>query len=241
MRYCRYCCQWKPDNCFVIKTCEQCRPRKNAANKKYCHSDLGTKTRADFWKSDPGKDVRRTYLDTDKAKVTIKQNRATPTAAAAIGRSRANTKEKYRTNPSRKLNLQLVSAVKGILSGRNKTSFKLQLTAFDGPSSLLEHFEQRLKAGMTMENYGTAWTVAHRVPRVYFDHDIPGDVKKCWSPDNMYPEYRAKNQSDSHRIKKGACIKLGMGNLPISWDGSIPCKDEIRVLEADAHAGRGLG
>ena len=33
----------------------------------------------------------------------------------------------------------------------------------------------------------------------------------------------------------------GWGNLPMSRDASIPDKEEIRVLEAEAHAGRGLG
>jgi len=69
-RKCGYCKKNKPLSCFVIKICEECRPKKNAVNKKYHAGATGQKTSAKYWKSDDGKNVVKKYKDSGKWKET---------------------------------------------------------------------------------------------------------------------------------------------------------------------------
>ncbi len=46
--------------------------------------------------------------------------------------------------------------------------------------------------GMTLENYGTFWSVAHKIPKVYFDFSDPEEIRRCNSKANLGCDYESQ-------------------------------------------------
>lgn len=60
---------------------------------------------------------------------------------------------------------------------------------------LRDHLEKQFKSGMTWENYGSFWSLDHKIPVSVFNFDCPEniDFKKCWSLENLQPLYKKEN------------------------------------------------
>jgi hypothetical protein len=87
-------------------------------------------------------------------------------------------------------------------------------TEFDSEQALFEHFESELKPGMTMSNYGTYWSVAHRIPKVYYDFSDIEEVVRCNSKANLGCDYEVWNNPIGERPNS-------------SKGGSMPSLEEL--------------
>jgi hypothetical protein len=68
-----------------------------------------------------------------------------------------------------------------------------------------------LKTGMTMENYGTVWSVAHRIPQVYYDCTDHDEIRRCNSKANLGCDYEDASNPEGERTnssKGGAMPSL---------------------------------
>ena len=65
-------------------------------------------------------------------------------------------------------------------------------TEFASIEDMLDHFCLQLKLGMTMDNYGTFWSVAHKIPQAYFDFSDPEEIRRCNARANLGCDYEKK-------------------------------------------------
>jgi len=64
-----------------------------------------------------------------------------------------------------------------------------------------KYFEQKLRPGMTWENFGYyGWHIDHVIPISAFDLTNIEEQKKCWHYTNLQPLWREENQQKSNRI-----------------------------------------
>lgn len=243
MKRCIYCRHTKPLSAYaehkgkLMATCEECRPKKNAVNTKYAHGTTGTKTRGEYWSGSAGKTVRKKYNGGDGGKKALKKWTDSEKGEAYRIVKNERAAEKRATNPGLALNLRLVSSFNNILKGA-KTCTLLKKTSFTSCSDVRKHFKGLLEgSGMTISDHGPTWWVGHRIPRVYFDHTNPADVKACWSKANMFPQPKQSNHDDTYFITKENCLAAGAANFPASWNHTMPSESEIAALHSKAHAG----
>jgi len=243
MKRCNWCKREKPFSAYaehkgrLMATCEECRPKKNAVNIKYAHGSTGTKTRGEYWSGSPGKTVRKKYNSGEGFKKAQKKWVDSEKGAAYRIVKNERAAHKNATNPGLNLNLRLVQSFRLILKGQ-KTCTLLEKTSFTSCSDVIEHFEELLEgSGMTISDHGPKWWVGHRIPRVYFDHTNPADVKACWSKANMFPQPKQSNQGDTCFITKENCLAVGAANFPASWNQIVPSENQMAALYAKAHAG----
>jgi hypothetical protein len=243
MKRCNWCKREKPFSAYaehkgrLMATCEECRPKKNAVNIKYAHGSTGTKTRGEYWSGSPGKAVRKKYNSGEGCKKSQKKWADSEKGAAYRIVKNERLAHKTATNPGFNLNLRLVASFNLILKGQ-KTCIHLKKTSFTSCSDVRKHFEGLLEgSGMTISDHGPTWWVGHRIPRVYFDHTNPADVKACWSKANMFPQLKESNHADSYFITKENCLAVGAANFPASWNQTMPSESEIAALHSKAHAG----
>tara|TARA_B110001452_G_scaffold22194_1_gene17779 strand:- start:2628 stop:3368 length:741 start_codon:yes stop_codon:yes gene_type:complete len=218
-------------------TCIDCVPKKKDTNQKYQGSAKGIKKSKEYWKSDVGKKVRQNYNGSDKGKAAHSKFMNSDKGVKAKKKQLTTYKEKYNTNASFNLNMRLCALFRYLLKNDAKESELLHLTDFDSVADVDDHFQKLFKDGMSFENYGMVWSVAHRIPRIYFNHDDPEDVRRCWSPKNMYPEAKTKNKEDSFIIDLEGCTMAGNDHFPLNWNGVVPNAAKIQELQGAARKG----
>ena len=62
-------------------------------------------------------------------------------------------------------------------------------TDFASVEDMTAHFESEMKPGMTHENYGSFWSIAHKIPQRYYCFDDPEDIRRCNSKANLGCDY----------------------------------------------------
>ena len=243
MKRCNWCKREKPLSAYaehkgrLRATCEECRPKKNAVNTKYAHGSTGTKTRGEYWSGSAGKVVRKKYNAGEGGKKARKKWADSEKGHEYRIVKNERAADKIATNPGLTLNLRLVASFKDIIKGQ-KICARLKQTSFTSCSDVRKHFEALLKgSGMTISDHGPKWWVGHRIPRVYFDHTNPADVKACWSKANMFPQSKQSNHEDTYFITKENCLAVGAANFPASWNHTMPSENQIAALHSKAHAG----
>ena len=106
-----------------------------------------------------------------------------------------------------------MASIRGRLNGtRHGQSVNLaNYSTFYDDVDVIDHFESELKPGMTMDNYGTMWSVAHKIPQCYFDFDDPEEIKRCNSKYNLGCDYEVWPNPLNERVnssKGGAMPSL---------------------------------
>lgn len=99
-------------------------------------------------------------------------------------------------SPGLRLQGSITASIRERLRGvrQNEESVNLtNYTEFASIDDMLVHFDLERKTGMTMENYGTVWSIAHKIPQAYFDFDDPEEVRRCNAKANLGCDYEQKD------------------------------------------------
>jgi len=114
-------------------------------------------------------------------------------------------------------------------------------------TKLIHHFDSHMLPGMTVDNYGSFWSIGHRIPAVYFDASNANDWKRCNSAANLMCDYvvAVSNSDQKSNSEKGSKIptseemlQQGADCWPLSWNGRLPSSIERLCLQKDAHSGK---
>jgi hypothetical protein len=115
-------------------------------------------------------------------------------------------------------------------------------TEFVDHDDVVDHFKKQLKPGMTMENYGLMWSVAHKIPKCYYDFNDPDEIKRCNSKANLGCDYEVWPNPLGERVnssKGGAMPSLNdLNSIPVStWPKSFGSEmtEEKRQLLRNKH------
>lgn len=110
------------------------------------------------------------------------------------------TSAKLRSTPSGKLKRNMGTAICLCLQGKKGGKHWEELVGYT-LDDLKAHLEKLFKPGMSWENYGmNGWEVDHKYPIALFDFNNPGEIKKCWSLDNLQPLWRLENISKGKKL-----------------------------------------
>jgi hypothetical protein len=96
-------------------------------------------------------------------------------------------------------------------------------TGFATRQAILDHLESLFDDRMNFGNYGRhGWHVGHRIPRSAYDRCNPIDVRRCWDPANIFPQWGKENISLGATLPDSSTL-LGLRRLwPTAWNDTLP-------------------
>ena len=153
------------------------------------------------------KTLHAAYVCTDGGKQTVL-------------RGRKARKKKLRESPGLRLQSALMASIRERLAGKRLDVGSLKLatwTNFGTIEAMLDHFRSKLLPGMTMENYGSYWSIGHRIPQAYYDFDDKDEIRKCNNPANLCCDYDVKTNPLGAKTNK-------------EKSASIPSDDELQRI-----------
>lgn len=198
--------EWVP-----YKLCSDCRER-NASNYKKFGAAVRSKNKLPEVRHRIHKNANKPE---QKARNAVAQKAY---RNSAHGKAVVSALAKKRTLaiascPALRLELTITASIRGRLRGaRHGHSVNLEnYTDFKSHEDIIAHFQSVLKPGMTLTNYGSFWSVAHKIPKVYYDFSDPEEVRRCNSKANFGCDYEVADNPLSERTnsaKGGAMPSL---------------------------------
>jgi len=113
-------------------------------------------------------------------------------------------RRKIMATPKGKLNNSIAARVNHSLAeGAKAGSGWEELVGFT-VDQLRSHLEKRFKPGMTWENYGTYWSIDHKIPISAFNFEKPDDIdfRLCWTLKNLQPLEVGANSRKKDKLEK---------------------------------------
>jgi hypothetical protein len=112
-------------------------------------------------------------------------------------------RNKKMSTPKGKLNNSIAARVNHSLIGGKAGRSWEELVGFT-VDQLKTHLEKRFKPGMTWDNYGTVWSIDHKIPISVFNFEKPDDIDfhLCWSLKNLQPLEVKANSSKRNKLEK---------------------------------------
>eukprot|EP00966_Prymnesium_polylepis_P102293 2369423-Prymnesium_polylepis.1 len=105
----------------------------------------------------------------------------------------------------------------------------MQYTEFRGADDVISHFRLQYKPGMTDNNYGKFWSIAHKIPQFWYNRKDPEDMARANSKANLGCDYQAQDQGEPTNSAKHVTLpsdeELLMqdpASYPKEWEGKIP-------------------
>lgn len=112
------------------------------------------------------------------------------------------SKEKYKSDPSCRINRNMRKAIWIALKGRKNGHWETLIgyTLQD----LKRRLQKQFKNGMTWNNYGTQWQIDHIIPVSAFNITSVDsfDFKRCWRLKNLRPLWAKDNQVKTNKLNK---------------------------------------
>ena len=186
--------EWVP-----YKLCSTCRER-NASD--YAKNKAKIRKR----QAEPEKHARinatrRTPARRATANASTHLWKATPSGHETMQRIFAQRGAEINADPGLRIERTLTASIRCRLSGvRHGESVNISnYTDFSSYDDLMNHFKKEMKPGMTMENYGSFWSVAHKIPKVYYDFSDPDELRRCNSKANLGCDYETWDNPLSER------------------------------------------
>lgn len=183
--------EWVP-----YKLCIDCRTRQS---NRYHNTEYGTKVK------EKQKQPLERKKQRDQSAASIRKQRknaayalwkATEDGARARKEAGLRRRERIRNDVGLRLQESLNQSIKARLKGfrHNGRAVRIfEYSEFTSSSDLVEHFEKEFKPGMTLENYGSFWSVAHKIPRFHYDFSDEEEVRRCNSRANLGCDYEVKD------------------------------------------------
>lgn len=112
-----------------------------------------------------------------------------------------------------RLNLRASSAIRSSLKPGAKANRHWEELVSFTVDQLKTHLEKQFKPGMTWENYGTYWSIDHKIPVAVHNFERPEDIdfRLCWSLKNLQPMEKLANISKGSKIEEPFQPSLAIG------------------------------
>ncbi len=148
--------------------------------------------------------------------------------------SRKRRHDKIRNDPGLKLQERLRGSLGDRLSGklRDEPTSLPKFTEFKTVEDIVKHFSMRLasKPGMTLDNYGSFWSIGHIIPVAWYNSSNLEDVRRCNSKMNLDCDYNTyptptgelTNYQKSTALPSDAEMLSMVDCFPVAWDGKLP-------------------
>lgn len=251
MPTCKGCKRLKPIDQFKQKadgshtvSCTNCRqkqleyqavyrksPKGRATTKLANASEAHARSKAKYRESVKGKQTTAAYKASDRCKEL-----------------RAAEYERIHSDPARHIEHAVGTVMGRMLNGKRDTSQKVfDASSFRNREELRAHLESTFEEGMTFENHGRyvkggppVWHIGHRIARWHFDPTAhPEDVKRCWSPANIFAQWGIDNLKAKVRFPKEEELLRLKECWPTAWGGELPSAEERTAMEERTFASCG--
>jgi hypothetical protein len=112
-----------------------------------------------------------------------------------------------------RLSLRAASAIRSSLKPGAKANRHWEELVSFTIDQLKSHLEKLFTPEMSWDNYGTYWSIDHKIPVAAFNFERPDDIdfRLCWSIKNLQPMEKLANISKSDRIDKPFQPSLAIG------------------------------
>lgn len=139
--------------------------------------------------------------------------------------------ERTHSDPGRHLEHAIGVVMGHMLDGQRDTSTKvIEASGFADANALWKHMKSTFENGMTIENHGRyvkggprVWHIGHRIARRHFDPKThPEDMKRCWSPANLFAQWADENMSAGTKLPARPALMLLKDYWPVGWGGELP-------------------
>lgn len=123
-------------------------------------------------------------------------------------------REFYRNNktPIRVLNARMSCQIRSVLRGRKNQKSWRSLVGYS-PSDLRKRVESQFVNGMNWDKFMKGEIhLDHIIPKSKFKFSTPDDIefKRCWSLENLRPEWAHENMSRGDKILEPSQIPIGL-------------------------------
>lgn len=201
--------------------CVTCQAKHNEQKRVYFKTDHG-KAKKKIQNDKPEvKESKQTYRASEagRAKTKVRTNtdehRSKCNTFAKTGAGKAIRK---RTYSKHKLATDLMNGFARMMRGGDSPN-TAKATSFRSAADARAHMRTQLAEGMSMANYGTVWSVDHRIPKSAYDHSDPEDVRRCWSKPNMHPMHTTANKEKLNRLLPTEVNNVPKELWPKAWEG----------------------
>lgn len=193
-----------------VQACLRCTDVTNRAVRKYRKTSKGRESHlaalARYHKTDGYVESVDRYEGTEKHRA--KQKRKNDAIMA---------------DPGKKLMMMISNRLSDQMRGvRGRSETVKGMTEFSSPEDATQHFQSTFDDTMTMENYGKAWQIEHKIAKKWYAKDVD-DIKRCWSKANLCALSPKENNKKRIRIPEDDVLyEIGVENWPKSWKGVPP-------------------
>lgn len=201
--------------------CVTCQEKTKAQQNAYFKTDHGKAKRKIQNDKPESKAAKKTYRESEegRAKAKVRTNtdefRSKCNAFAKTGAGKAIRK---RTYSKHKLATDLMNGFARMMRGGDSPN-TIKATSFRSAVDARAHMREQLAEGMTMANYGSVWSVDHRIPKSAYDHSDPEDVRRCWSKPNMRTMPPTANKEKLTRLLPEEVARVPQELWPKAWEG----------------------
>jgi hypothetical protein len=111
-----------------------------------------------------------------------------------------------------RLSLRAASAIRSSLKKGAKANRHWEDLVSFTVDQLKAHLEKQFTPEMSWENYGTYWSIDHKIPVAVHNFERPGDIdlRLCWSLKNLQPMEKLSNISKGAKIDRPFQPSLAM-------------------------------
>jgi len=191
-------------------------------------------------------------------KATVKTStalyHATPIGKAKLKRGWDARRAKVMASPGLRIQESLTAGMRERLRGQRRDEQSANLssyTEFATIDDMLEHFKSEMesKPGMTMENYGIFWSIAHKIPQKYYDFEDAEEIRRCNAKANLGCDYETKdnpaneltNKQKSDRIPADEELEaIGRQYWPKVFGDGLSAQQRVELQERGRVRERGV-
>ena len=197
------------------------------------------------------KDRERAQRPENRAKLATRQkiSKATEHRKTQERGYRTNEKGKIREKKAQKKRRERIKSDPGLKLMHNMRSRMNQMlrlkqrrsgtfssyTAFADGDAVRRHIESTWLPGMTWENHGwrgtDIWNVGHRIALAMYDGNSKDDMRRCWSPQNMFAQWSIENQLLGVQLPSDSELLQMRDVWPASWSNELPDAAQRQTLE----------
>jgi hypothetical protein len=200
-------------------------------------------SREKYKKTDKWKKVLQRHQKTDKRAASRARHRQTERYAATLKAYKASGRyaevraaeyKRVHSDPGRHMEHNIGTALLRMVKGiKDESTTGKMYTDFATRAQIVEHFEDLFLPGMTWENHGRyGWHIGHRIARFHFNPNIKYDVRRCWSKNNLFPQWGKENLKMQVKLPPDEELIKLKSVFPEAWEGKLPTKEERAMMDS---------
>ena len=206
-----------------LKQCAPCRAAVCERVKKYNKTKKGKINMHNSNTSVKGKERQKRFNGTRRGRAKIVRGRTSDKGKA---RKEKELRE-LREDDGKRLAFSLCSSLGRLWHGRERNAPILwRNTEFNTTEEVIAHLYNSTTTGLSMLAARQTTEVEHCIPVNEYDHNIPGNPRRCHSKANLRALPRVDNCEKAYTLDRVLCLQVGEEHWPIEWNGVLP--DRVR-------------